>query len=78
MTTANKEKDAWINDSKEQLKNMGNKDARRDEGLSHGRSLPTSSARGDGKGGPRGLHRIDMRAMKEQLNLTMVGSRLRC
>ena len=59
MTTANKEKEARIADLKEQLRNMGNKVARRDEGSGDGGSAP-SSLHGDG---PLGLHRVDMRSM---------------
>ena len=67
ITAANKEKDARINDLKEQLRNMGNKAARRDEGPEDGGSMPSSMNRGDDPGGPLGLHRIDMRAMKDAL-----------
>ena len=63
MTTANKEKEARIADLKEQLRNMGNKVARRDESSGDGGAAP-SSVHGDG---PLGLHRIDMRSMKEAL-----------
>lgn len=75
MTAANKEKDARIADLKEQLRNMGNKVARREEDSGDDGSAP-SSLRGDEHVGPLGLHRIDMRAMKEQLDLTMAENEL--
>jgi hypothetical protein len=53
---------------------VGNKVAPRDEGPGDGGSisLPSSSVRGGDYGGPLGLHRIDTRAMKKLLDLTLV------
>eukprot|EP00435_Cladocopium_sp_Y103_P056006 s391_g18.t1 len=61
-----REKDARIADLKEQLQSAGNKMARQDDPGFGAGSLPSSSARPE-RQGELGLHRIDMRAMRDEL-----------
>ena len=62
---AGKEKDKRIEDLKQQLKDMGNKMARREEPPS---AMPSSAAPSSQPLGELGLHRIDLRAAKEALD----------